>query len=173
MSRSAITSIASESPARHVFVRRLPYVVLAWLVFALAQWLLSRITMRSIGGPSSVVYRLSMTCSWVLLTFGIWAWVDFLDRSRRSRIATLGAHALGVLTASMLDGLWRYGNQLALDGKAEQALLPLMLYYSDLTIVAYFAVVVLKRVTDAQDAIVRQEHRQLTLRTQLAHEQLG
>jgi hypothetical protein len=146
---------------------------MAWVIFALAQWLLSRIALRTLGGPSSVVYRLSTTLCWVALTFGIWAWVDLLDRSRRSRLVTFGAHALGVATASLIDGLWRYANQLLLDGKPAQPLAPLMLYFFDLTAVAYVAVVVLKRVADAQDAVVRQEHRQLTLRTQLADAQLG
>ena len=48
-----------------------------------------------------------------------------------------------------------------------------MLYFFDLTVAAYVAVVVLKRVADAHDAVVRQERRQLTLRAELASAQLS
>lgn len=156
-----------------MFVRRLPYVVLAWLVFAAVEWLLSRIAMRSIGSPSNVLFRLSTSVCWIGLTFGIWAWIDRLDRTRLSRAATIVAHVVAILAVDLIDSVWRRTIQAALGWQVEQSFPASALYFLDLTAVAYVAVVVLKRVADAQDAIVAQEHRQLTLRTQLAHAQLG
>jgi signal transduction histidine kinase len=154
-------------------VRRLPYVALGWLVFGAVQWLLSRISMRSIGSPSNVLFRTSMSVLWIALTFVIWAWVDRLDRSRLSRAATLAAHVVGIVVVDLIDTAVRRAIQLEMGWKTDQLFIGTAMYFLDLTTIAYVAVVVLKRVADAQDAIVRQEHRQLTLRTQLAHAQLG
>jgi two-component system, LytTR family, sensor kinase len=173
VSRTAIPSSDTELAAQHVFVRRLPYVVLGWLVFAAAEWLLSRIAMRSLGSPSNALFRLSTSVCWIGLTFVIWAWIDRLDRSRLSRGTTIAAHVVAILVADVIDTAWRSTVQVAMGWRVEQSFPATALYFLDLTAVAYVAVVVLKRVADAQDAIVRQEHRQLTLRTQLAHAQLG
>ncbi|MEO8563243.1 MAG: histidine kinase [bacterium] len=172
MSRSSIPSSGTQIATSHVFLRRLPYVVSAWFVFALAQWMLGRIAMRSLGGPSHVLFRLYVSACWVGLTLGVWAWVDFLDRRRLSRPTIIAAHVAGVIVADMIDGVCRWLGDIAIFGRAER-LPSTMMYFLDLTVVAYLAVVVLKRVADAQDAIIRHEHRQLTLRTQLAHAQLG
>jgi anti-sigma regulatory factor (Ser/Thr protein kinase) len=147
--------------------------VLGWLVFALAEWVLMRISSRSFDESWDIVLGLSTTVCWTLLTLGIWAWVGVLDRRRRPRVVTLAAHIAAVLVAGLIDAGWRHTSYLVFYGSAEQALPGTMLYFLDLTVAAYIAVVVLKRVADAQDAVVRQERRQLTLRAELASAQLS
>jgi two-component system, LytTR family, sensor kinase len=148
-------------------------VVLGWLVFALAEWVLARISNRSFDESWDIALGLSTTICWTALTLGIWAWVGLLDRKRRPRVVTLAGHVAAVLVAGLLDALWRHATYVLVYGSAEQALPGTMLYFFDLTVAAYVAVVVLMRVADAHDAVVRQERRQLTLRAELASAQLS
>jgi two-component system, LytTR family, sensor kinase len=158
---------------------RLVAVSVGWLVFALAQWVLSRIANRSFEESWDIVLALSTTVCWIALTVGIWSWVAFLDRRPRSRLTLVGAHVLGVLVAAFIDGVWRSASQRAFyDGPeksllAMKSLLPLMVYFFDLTVAAYVAVVLLKRIADTHDAVIRQERRELTLRAELAGAQLS
>ena len=147
--------------------------MLGWLVFALAEWVLMRISSRSFDESWDIVLGLSTTVCWTGLTLGIWAWVGVLDRRRRPRLVILAGHVAAVLVAGLIDAVWRHTSYLVVYGSAEQALPGTMLYFFDLTVAAYIAVVVLKRVADAQDAVVRQERRQLTLRAELASAQLS
>lgn len=148
-------------------------MVLGWLVFALAEWVLMRISLRSFDESWDIALGLSTTICWTALTLGIWAWVGLLDRKRRPRVVTLAGHLAAVLVAGLIDALWRHATYVLVYGSAEQALPGTMLYFFDLTVAAYVAVVVLKRVADAHDAVVRQERRQLTLRAELASAQLA
>ena len=167
-------STSSREPSqRHVLLRRLPSVAIVWLVFALAQWVLSRITSRSFDEAWDILLALSSTVCWVALTLGIWAWVAWLDRRPRSRLALAAAHVFGVLTAALFDGVWRNATQRAVYGGPEKSLVPTIVYFLDLTLAAYVVVVLLKRVADAHDAIIRHERRQLTLRAELAGAQLA
>jgi len=147
--------------------------VLGWLVFALAEWVLMRISSRSFDESWDIVLGLSTTVCWTALTLGIWAWVGVLDRRPRPRLVTFAGHVVAVLAAGLIDAVWRHTSYLVVYGSAEQALPGTMLYFFDLTVAAYVAVVVLKRVADAHDAVVRQERRQLTLRAELASAQLS
>ena len=158
---------------RHVLLRRLPSVAVGWLVFALAQWLLSRIAARGFEEAWDIVLALSTALCWVGLTVGIWAWVGAIDRRPHSRPGLIASHLLGVLAASLVDGVWRNVTQRAFYGGPEKSLAPTMLYFLDLTVAAYVATVLLKRVADAHDAVVRQERRELTLRAELAGAQLA
>ena len=142
-------------------------------MFALAEWVLMRISSRSFDESWDIAVGLSTTVCWTALTLGIWAWVDVLDRRRRPRLVTFAGHVAAVLVAGLLDALWRHTSYVLIYGSAEQALPGTMLYFFDLTVAAYVAVVVLKRVADAHDAVVRQERRQLTLRAELASAQLA
>jgi len=144
-----------------------------WLVFALAQWVLSRIANRSFEEAWDIVLALSTTACWIALTLGIWTWVAYLDRRPRSRLVLVGAHVLGVLAASLIDAVWRNANQRAFYGGPEKSLAPTMLYFLDLTVAAYVAVVLLKRIADTHDAVIRHERRELTLRAELAGAQLA
>jgi hypothetical protein len=167
-------STSSREPSQaHVLLRRLPSVTVVWLVFALAQWVLSRITSRSFDEAWDIVLALSTTVCWVTLTLGIWWWVAFLDRRPRARATLVLAHLSGVLTAGLIDGVWRNAAQRAVSGGPETSLLPTILYFLDLSVAAYVVVVLLKRVADAHDAIIRHERRQLTLRAELAGAQLA
>ena len=148
-------------------------MAVVWLVFALAQWVLSRITTRSFDEAWDIVLALSAAACWVALTLGIWWWVAFLDRHPRSRVTLVVAHLGGVLVAALFDGVWRYATENAAYGGPAKSLLPRILYFFDLTVAAYIVVVLLKRVADAHDAIIRHERRQLTLRAELAGAQLA
>jgi two-component system, LytTR family, sensor kinase len=170
--RPSAATTSRESPSRSVLGGRLVAVSVGWLVFALAQWVLSRIASRSFEEASDIVLALSTTLCWIALTIGIWAWVAFLDRRPRSRLALAGAHVLGVLVAAFVDGVWRNATQRAFYGGPEKSLVPTMVYFLDLTVAAYVAVVLLKRIADTHDAVIRQERRQLTLRAELAGAQL-
>ena len=132
-----------------------------------------RISSRSFDESWDIALGLSTTVCWSALTLGIWAWVGVLDRKRRPRIVTFAGHVAAVLVAGLIDALWRHTSQMLVYGSAEQALPGTLLYFFDLTVAAYVAVVVLKRVADAHDAVVRQERRQLTLRAELASAQLA
>jgi hypothetical protein len=156
-----------------VLRRRLVAVSVGWIVFALAQWVLSRIASRSFDEAWDIVLALSTTACWIALTLGIWTWVAFLDRRPRSRLTLAGAHVLGVLCAAFIDGVWRNASQRAFYGGPEKSLVPTMLYFLDLTVAAYVAVVLLKRIADTHDAVIRQERRELTLRAELAGAQLA
>jgi two-component system, LytTR family, sensor kinase len=171
--RPSAATTSRESPSRSVLGGRLVAVSVGWLVFALAQWVLSRIASRSFEEASDIVLALSTTLCWIALTIGIWAWVALLDRRPRSRLALAGAHVLGVLVAAFVDGVWRNATQRAFYGGPEKSLVPTMLYFLDLTVAAYVAVVLLKRIADTHDAVIRQERRQLTLRAELAGAQLA
>jgi len=173
VSRPASPSGSIEASPRHILLRRLRFVVLGWLVFALAEWVLTRISSRSFDESWDIVLGLSTTVCWTALTLGIWAWVGVLDRRRRPRAVTLAAHIAAVLVAGLFDAVWRHASFVLVYGSAEQALPGTMLYFFDLTVASYVAVVVLKRVADAHDAVVRQERRQLTLRAELASAQLA
>ena len=173
MSRPATASGGIDAPPRHVLLRRLRFVVLGWLVFALAEWVLMRISSRSFDESWDIAVGLSTTVCWTALTLGIWAWVGVLDRRRRPRVVMFAGHVAAVLVAGLFDALWRHTSYVLIYGSAEQALPGTMLYFFDLTVAAYVAVVVLKRVADAHDAVVRQERRQLTLRAELASAQLS
>jgi anti-sigma regulatory factor (Ser/Thr protein kinase)/DMSO/TMAO reductase YedYZ heme-binding membrane subunit len=173
VSRPATASGSIEAPPRHVLLRRLRFVVLGWLVFAVIEWVLSRITSRSFDESWDIAVGLSSTVCWTALTLGIWAWVGVLDRRPRPRLVTLAGHMAAVLVVGLIDAVWRHTSYLLIYGSAEQALPGTMLYFFDLTVVAYIAAVVLKRVADAHDAVVRQERRQLTLRAELASAQLA
>ncbi|HKP14876.1 MAG TPA: histidine kinase, partial [Gemmatimonadaceae bacterium] len=153
--------------------RRIAAVAVGWLVFALAQWVLSRIASRSFEEAWDIILALSTTACWIALTLGIWAWVAFLDRRQQSRLSLVCAHVLGVLGAALIDGVWRNASQRAFYGGPEKSLLPTMVYFLDLTVAAYVAVVLLKRIADTHDAVIRQERRQLTLRAELAGAQLA
>ena len=91
----------------------------------------------------------------------------------RSRLTLAGAHVLGVLCAALVDGVWRNASQRAFYGGPEKSLVPTMVYFLDLTVAAYVAVVLLKRIADTHEAVIRQERRQLTLRAELAGAQLS
>jgi hypothetical protein len=171
--RSAIVPATRDPAARSVLARRLPYVAAGWLVFALAQWLLSRISTRSFDEAWDIALGLSGTACWIGLTVAIWSWVGFLDRHARSRLAALAGHALGILACGAIDAVWRTTTQRLVYGGDNGSMTSTLLYFFDLTIVAYVATVVLKRVADAHDAVVRQERRELTLRAQLARAQLA
>jgi two-component system, LytTR family, sensor kinase len=171
--RPSAATTSRESPTRSVPGRRIAAVAVGWLVFALAQWVLSRIASRSFDEAWDIILALSTTACWIALTLGIWAWVAFLDRRPRSRLALVGAHVLGVLCAALVDGVWRNASQLAFYGGPEKSFLPTMVYFLDLTVAAYVAVVLLKRIADTHDAVIRQERRQLTLRAELAGAQLS
>ena len=153
--------------------RRIAAVAVAWLVFALAQWVLSRIASRSFEEAWDIVLALSTSVCWIALTLGIWSWVAYLDRRPRSRAELVGAHVLGVLAAALADGVWRNASQRAFYGGPAKSLAPTMLYYLDLTVAAYVAVVLLKRIADTHEAVIRQERRELTLRAELAGAQLA
>jgi hypothetical protein len=181
--RPSAATTTRESP-RSVLRGRLLAVSKGWVVFALAQWVLSRIASRSFEEAWDIVLALSTTACWIALTLGIWSWVAFLDRRPRSRLVLAGAHLLGVLGAALVDGVWRYASQRAFYGGAENSAAPTMLYflksvtptilyYLDLTVAAYVAVVLLKRIADTHDAVIRQERRELTLRAELAGAQLA
>ena len=148
-------------------------MAVGWLVFALAQWVLSRIASRGFEEAWDIILALSTALCWVGLTVGIWSWVRVIDRQPRSRFTLVGAHLLGVLVASLVDAVWRNATQRAFYGGPEKSLAPTMLYFLDLTVAAYVATVLLKRVADTHDAVVRQERRQLTLRAELAGAQLA
>lgn len=154
-------------------MRRLPLVALGWFVFALAQGVLGLVATRNLADPWEIALGLSTCVCWIALTLGIWAWVDVLGRKRRPRAVTIAAHVAGVLVAALIDALWRTAGSFALYGGPAKSLLATMVYFLDLTVAAYIAVVILKRVADTHDAIVRQERRQLTLRAELASAQLG
>jgi signal transduction histidine kinase len=171
--RSGIVPAVKEPAARSVLARRLPYVATGWLVFALAQWLLSRVSTRSFDEAWDIALGLSGTACWIGLTIAIWGWVGFLDRHARSRLAALGGHALGILACGTIDAVWRTTTQRLVYGGDKGSMTSTLLYFFDLTVVAYVATVVLKRVADAHDAVVRQERRELTLRAQLARAQLA
>jgi hypothetical protein len=173
MSRPAVIPASQEPGARGDLARRLPWVATGWLVFALAQWLLSRVSFRSFEESWDIALALSTACCWIVLTIGIWSWVAFLDRHPRGRLATFAAHAAGVLAAAAVDAVWRTASQRLAYGDGKGSLPSTFLYFFDLSVVAYVAMVVLKRVADAHDAVVRQERRQLTLRAQLARAQLS
>jgi signal transduction histidine kinase len=171
--RSAVVPAAKEPAAGSVLARRLPYVAAGWLVFALAQWLLSRVSTRSFDEAWDIALGLSGTACWIGLTIAIWSWVGFLDRHARSRVATLAGHALGILACGTIDAVWRTTSQRLVYGGDKGSMTSTLLYFFDLTVVAYVATVVLERVADAHDAVVRQERRELTLRAQLARAQLA
>ena len=171
--RTSGATPSREPTQRHLLLRRLPSVAVGWLVFALAQWVLSRIAARGFEEAWDIVLALSTAVCWVALTVGIWWWVGVIDRQRRSRFALVAAHLLGVLVASFVDAVWRNASQRAFYGGPEKSLAPDVLYFLDLTVAAYVATVLLKRVADAHDAVVRQERRQLTLRAELAGAQLA
>src|SRR5689334_14941182 len=165
--RPSAGTTARESP-RSVLRGRLFAVSVGWVVFALAQWVLSRVANRSFEEAWDIILALSTTACWIGLTLGIWTWVAFLDRRPRSRLTLVGAHVLGVLGAALVDGAWRNATQRAFYGGPEKSLVPTMLYFLDLTVAAYVAVVLLKRIADTHDAVIRQERRELTLRAELA-----
>ena len=169
---SGATSSREPSQLR-LLLRRLPSVAVGWLVFALAQWVLSRIASRGFEEGWDIALALSTAVCWVGLTVGIWWWVGVIDRQRRSRIVLVAAHLLGIVVASLVDAVLRNATQRAFYGGPEKSLAPTMLYFLDLTVAAYVATVLLKRVADTHDAIVRQERRQLTLRAELAAAQLA
>jgi hypothetical protein len=171
--RTSGATSSREPTQRHVLLRRLRTVAAGWVVFALAQWVLSRITSRGFEEAWDIVLALSTAVCWVGLTVGIWWWLGVIERRARSRPVVLAAHLLGVLVASFVDAVWRNAAQRAFYGGPEKSLLPDMVYFLDLTAVAYVATVLLKRVADAHDAVVRQERRQLTLRAELAGAQLA
>ena len=171
--RTSGATTSREPTQRHVLLRRLPSVAAGWLVFALAQWVLGRIAARGFEEAWDILLALSTAACWVGLTVGIWWWVGVIDRKRRSRLALVAAHLLGVLAASLVDGVWRNAAQRAFYGGPAKSLAPDLLYFFDLTVAAYVATVLLKRVADAHDAVVRQERRQLTLRAELAGAQLA
>jgi signal transduction histidine kinase len=171
--RSSGATSSREPTQRYVLLRRLPWVAVGWLVFALAQWMLSRIASRGFEEAWDIALAVSTAVCWVALTVGIWAWVSAIDREPRSRPALVGAHLLGVLVASFVDAVCRNAAQRAFYGGPEKSLAPTMLYFLDLTVAAYVATVLLKRVADTHDAVVRQERRQLTLRAELAGAQLA
>ena len=174
MIRQSGSTSSREPSQRHLFLRRLPSVAVVWLVFALAQWVLSRIAYRSFDEAWDVLLAaLSSTVCWVLLTLGIWWWVAFLDRRPRPRLMLVLSHLSGVLVAALFDGIWRNATQRAVYGGPEKSLAATMVYFLDLTVAAYVVVVLLKRVADAHDAIIRHERRQLTLRAELAGAQLA
>ena len=173
LTRSSGATSSREPTQRHVLLRRLRSVAVGWLVFALAQWMLSRITTRGFEEAWDIVLALSSALCWVGLTVCIWWWVGAIDRRPHSRLALVAAHLLGVIAASFVDGVWRDAAQRAFYGGPEKSLAATMLYYLDLTVAAYVATVLLKRVADAHDAVVRQERRQLTLRAELAGAQLA
>jgi hypothetical protein len=102
VSRPATPSGSIEAPPRHVLLRRLPFVVLGWLVFALIQWVLSRISSRSFDESWDIAVGLSTAVCWTALTLGIWAWVGVLDRWKRPRLVTLIGHVAAVLVAGRL-----------------------------------------------------------------------
>ena len=66
-------------------------------MFALAEWVLMRISSRSFEEWWDIVLGLSTTVCWTALTLGIWAWIGVLDRRRRPRVVTLAAHITAVL----------------------------------------------------------------------------
>jgi len=171
--RPSAATTSRESPTRSVPGGRVAAVAVGWLVFALAQWVLSRIANRSFEEAWDIILALSTTACWIALTLGIWAWVGFLDRRPQSRLTLAGAHVLGVLGAALVDGVWRNASQRAFYGGPEKSLLPTMVYFLDLTVAAYVAVVLLKRIADTHEAVIRQERRQLTLRAELAGAQLA
>ena len=181
--RPSAATTTRESP-RSVLRGRLVAVSKGWVVFALAQWVLSRIASRSFEEAWDIVLALSTTACWIALTLAIWSWVAFLDRRPRSRLVLAGAHVLGVLGAALVDGVWRYASQRAFYGGPEKSAAPTMLYFLksvtptilyflDLTVAAYVAVVLVKRIADTHDAVIRQERRELTLRAELAGAQLA
>jgi signal transduction histidine kinase len=171
--RTSGATSSREPTQRHVLLRRLPSVAVGWLVFALAQWVLGRIAARGFEEAWDILLALSTAVCWVGLTVGIWWWVGVIEGRPRSRLALVAAHLLGVLVASLVDGVWRNAAQRAFYGGPAKSLAPDLLYYFDLTVAAYVATVLLKRVADAHDAVVRQERRQLTLRAELAGAQLA
>jgi hypothetical protein len=171
--RTSGATSTREPSQRHVLLRRLPSVAVGWLVFALAQWVLSRIASRGFEEAWDIILALSTALCWVALTVGIWWWVRVIDRKPHSRFALVGAHLLGVVVASFVDAVWRNATQRAFYGGPEKSLAPTMLYFLDLTVAAYVATVLLKRVADAHEAVVRQERRELTLRAELAGAQLA
>jgi two-component system, LytTR family, sensor kinase len=171
--RTSGATSSREPTQRHVLLRRLPSVAAGWLVFALAQWVLSRIAARGFEEAWDIVLALSTAACWVALTVGIWWWIGVIDRRPRSRLAHVAAHLLGVTGASFVDAVWRNAAQRAFYGGPEKSLAPTMLYFLDLTVAAYVTTVLLKRVADAHVAVVRQERRQLTLRAELAGAQLA
>ena len=94
VSRPASLSGSLEAPPRHVLLRRLRFVALGWLVFALAEWMLMRISSRSFDESWDIAVGLSSTVCWTALTLGIWAWVGVLDRRPRpAREATEARYA--------------------------------------------------------------------------------
>ena len=171
--RSADVPAAKEPAARSVLARRLPYVATGWLVFALAQWVLSRVSTRSFDEAWDIALGLSGTACWIGLTIAIWSWVGFLDRHAHSRLAALAGHAIGILACGAFDAVWRTTTQRLVYGGDKGSMTSTLLYFFDLTVVAYVATVVLVRVADAHDAVVRQERRELTLRAQVARAQLA
>lgn len=153
--------------------RKLTVIVTAWLVFTVMQWLVNKLAMRSfVTTPADVVFRITGVLCWIGITIGLWAWIGLVDRRARPRAVVIGAHACGIVAAGLVDTMWRRTAQALLWGHVGDSAVGTFLYFLDLTTIAYFAIVILKRVSDAQDAVVRQERRQLTLRTQLARAQL-
>jgi signal transduction histidine kinase len=171
--RSAIVPEAKEPAARSVLARRLPYVAAGWLVFALAQWLLSRVSTRSFDEAWDIALGLSGTACWIGLTVAIWSWVGFLDRHARSRLSALAGHAAGILVCGTIDAVWRTTSQRLVYGGDKGSMTSTLLYFFDLTVVAYVATVMLERVADAHDAVVVHERRELTRRAQRARAQLA
>ena len=171
--RTSGATSSREPTQRHVLLRRLPSVAAGWLLFALAHWVLSRIASRGFEEAWDIVLALSTAFCWVALTVGIWWWVGVIDRRPRSRVVLVAAHLLGLVAASFVDAVWRNEAQRAFYGGPEKSLAPTMLYFLDLTVAAYLVTLLLKRVADTHDAVVRQERRQLTLRAELAGAQLA
>jgi two-component system LytT family sensor kinase len=172
--RSAITPTGERrTPPWSSALRRLRLVTLGWLTYVIAQWILGSISMRRLETePYELLFALSLAVCWIGLTLAIWEWVGHVDRHRRSIPTWMGAHLLGYLVAGVVDAAWRRWTNVALGMHPKIPFHATWLYFSDLTAVAYVAVVVVKRVVDAQQAIVKQERRQLTLRTQVARAQL-
>lgn len=80
-----------------------------------------------------------------------------------------------MLAAALVDEVWRNASQRAFHGAPAKSLVSLdtIVYFLDLTVAAYVAVVLLERIADTHDAVIRQERRQPTLRAELAGAQLA
>jgi hypothetical protein len=152
---------------------RIALTVGAWLVFGCietALWAVADRTTRL--DMMSVMYPLSLAVAWMLFTPAIIAWMRALDRANLSLIEKVASHAVGISAIALVDALWRRETMIAVHMAVTTPFYATALYYTDLTIAAYLAVLVVGRALDLQDVVVAQTRRQLGLRAQLAQARL-
>lgn len=148
--------------------------MVAWSVYATVQCALNLFAQRSVDGALTVfAFDLLLAAGWMLLTPAIWAFTEFGGFAWRSTAARIASHVVALTVVMVIEAAWRRYLIVALGASLGVPFFTTVLYYADLTMAAYLVIVIVGYALAADDALVRESRRLLTLRGQVARAQLA